>query len=412
MKYAIWFVRLVFVAWMLPAGVNHFIPLFPQPLGNQPLSRELFTALDASHLFDIVKAVELLAGLSLLTGFYVPLALLLCMPVSFCVWYWDVPLQGWGSISAIYGWAVLLCNLLLCLAYLDSYRGMLAPRVPPRPQGAGRARLILVASLIFGGGLLVSGVNHFVVPLYPAPTGHEPLAVQLMSALVHSRLLDVAMAIQLVAGVLILTGFFVPLALCVAMPISVCAAYWAVGLEQQPLGAVLALAALALNGLLMLGYLDAYKGVLQRHATALGETGSAGMSYEGLFVTAGGRTARAPFAGALALLLAAGAFYHFLVFGLPGQWAIVVLLIPAFVLHARRLHDMGRTAWLLLAPGAPIAAALWLYMAKPGAPSEGPMSLIALVVAAGFMLWGLLGKGQAGGNRYGKRSPDGALLEA
>ena len=277
MKYAIWFVRLVFVAWMLPAGVNHFIPLFPQPLGNQPLSRELFAALDASHLFDIVKAVELVAGLSLLTGFYVPLALLLCMPVSFCVWYWDVPLQGWGSISAIYGWAVLLCNALLCLAYIDSYRGMLAPRLKPRLPGGGpgRERLFLIASLIFGGWMLTSGVNYFLVPLYPAPTGHEPLAVQLMSALVHSRLLDVAMAIQLVAGILILTGFFVPLALCVVMPISVCAAYWAVILEQQPLGAVLALAALALNGLLMLGYLDAYKGVRQLHARALGETGGA-----------------------------------------------------------------------------------------------------------------------------------------
>ena len=55
MKYAVWFVRLVFAAWMIPAGLNHFVPLFPQPIGTQPLSQELFLALFDSHLFDLVK---------------------------------------------------------------------------------------------------------------------------------------------------------------------------------------------------------------------------------------------------------------------------------------------------------------------------------------------------------------------
>lgn len=85
MKYAIWLVRLIFAAWMIPAGLNHFIPLFPQPMENQPLSTELITALIGSHMFDMTKAVELLAGLAVLTGFYAPLMLVVCMPVSFCV---------------------------------------------------------------------------------------------------------------------------------------------------------------------------------------------------------------------------------------------------------------------------------------------------------------------------------------
>jgi len=131
--------------------------------------------------------------------------------------------------------------------------------------------LVPVARVIFGAWMLVNGVNHFFVSLYPQPTGHEPLAVQLMAALIHSRLFDVAMAIQLVTGVLILAGVFVPVALCVVMPISVCALYWSAILDHQPVGAILALLAFALNGLLMLAYLDYYKGVLQRHALTLGE---------------------------------------------------------------------------------------------------------------------------------------------
>ena len=131
--------------------------------------------------------------------------------------------------------------------------------------------LVLALRLIFGAWMVANGANHFFVSLYPEPTGHEPLAVQLMAALVHSGLLDVAMIIQLVTGALILTGFFVPVALCVVMPISTCALFWSAVLEHQPLGAALALAAFALNGLLMLAYVDYYKGVLQRHALMLGE---------------------------------------------------------------------------------------------------------------------------------------------
>jgi putative oxidoreductase len=131
--------------------------------------------------------------------------------------------------------------------------------------------LVLIGRLVFGAWMLANGTNHFFLSLWPEPVGQEPLAVQLMAALVHSRLFDVAMAIELVTGALILTGFFVPIALCVVMPISTCAVYWSAILEHQPAGAVLALAAFALNGLLMLAWIDYYKGALQRHALALGE---------------------------------------------------------------------------------------------------------------------------------------------
>lgn len=139
MKYAVWFVRIIFAAWMIPAGLNHFYPIFPQPMGNQPLSTEMIAALIDSGLFTLVKATELIAGLMLLTGFYPRLALVLCAPVSFCVWYYDVPLEGWRSGAAWYGWAVLLCNVTLLLAYFSGYRAMFALRSTPRLPGGAEA---------------------------------------------------------------------------------------------------------------------------------------------------------------------------------------------------------------------------------------------------------------------------------
>jgi uncharacterized membrane protein YphA (DoxX/SURF4 family) len=131
--------------------------------------------------------------------------------------------------------------------------------------------LVLVGRLVFGAWMLVNGANHFFLSLWPEPIGHEPLAMQLMAAFVHSRLFDVAMAIELVTGALILIGAFVPVALCVVMPVSTCALYWSLILEHEPVGAVVALAAFALNGLLMVAYLDYYQGALQRRALTLGE---------------------------------------------------------------------------------------------------------------------------------------------
>ena len=136
MRYAVWWVRLVYVAWMVPAGLNHFIQLYPQPLGNQPLSIGVFAALIDSGMFTLVKAVELAAGLMLLFGFRVPLALVMVLPVSFTVWYWDTELQGWWSVSAIYGWAVLGCNLFLLYAYRDCYRTLWDSYAPPRLPSA------------------------------------------------------------------------------------------------------------------------------------------------------------------------------------------------------------------------------------------------------------------------------------
>lgn len=259
--------------------------------------------------------------------------------------------------------------------------------------------LILVARLLFGAWMLLSGLNHAFLHVFAEPAGHEPLAVQLMTALVHSGLIDVAYGIQVVAGALILVGLLVPLAACVVMPICVCAAYWAVVLEGEPLGALLSLLAVALNAALLFLHLGYYRDMLKRHALTAGE--SEGADYQSLFVDPRGRTARAPFIAALIPLALVALFYHYLVFGRSGQWAMITLLFPAIVIHARRLHDMGKTAWLLLIPAAPVAAGIWLHMFAQEPAMKSIVILIALAVSGLFTLWGLVGAGQGVTNRYG-----------
>jgi uncharacterized membrane protein YhaH (DUF805 family) len=119
------------------------------------------------------------------------------------------------------------------------------------------------------------------------------------------------------------------------------------------------------------------------------------VTYDTLFVNPAGRTSRMAFVAALIPLLAVAALYAFVVTGRTAQFCLVVLILPALVLHARRLHDMGQTGWLVLAPGALLLATAWLYLYDAGPRLETPVGVAAGIVSAGFVLWGVVGKGRA-----------------
>jgi uncharacterized membrane protein YhaH (DUF805 family)/uncharacterized membrane protein YphA (DoxX/SURF4 family) len=406
MKYVIWFVRFWYAAWMIPAGLEHFYHIYPQPgaASPHPLAAEMLTALLQTHLFDLVKAVELITGLAVLFGFFTPLALLACMPVAFCVFWWDAPLSEWNKGSVIAGARVLASNVLLCVAFIASFRSMFPVRasVANAVQAPTLKQLALAARLIFGAWMLINGANHFFFSFWPTPSGQEPLSSMLMSALVHSRLLDVCMLIELVAGALILLGYFIPAALCVVMAVSTCALFWAI-LDHQPLSLALGVVAFALNGFLMLAYLPYYKGALQRAPLTLGESDHR-TSWNTQFVQPSGRTSRGHFVAALVPLALAVLWYAYKGPAIDyASWGVLVLLYPAVVLHVRRLHDMGRTGWLTLLPAVLTVAAMfiWAHRISLGAQLDVAVPLAALVVFIGFALWGCIARGQAEANTFG-----------
>jgi hypothetical protein len=388
MKYAVWLVRLLFAAWMIPAGVNHFIRLFPQPMGNQPLSQELIRALIDSNLFDLVKLVELVAGVMVLSNAWSPLGALICMPVSFSVFWWDAPLEGFGSRAALFGYGTLGCNILLCLAFVRNYKSMFSLR---SLTDGKRKQLVLAGRVFFGVWMLANGLNHFVYPMWAVPAGQEAGATQLMAAFSHSGLFSVAMLIELVCGALLIFGVFSPAALCIVMPVSTCALYWSAILDRNPMLSLVALAAFALNGLLMLAHLPAYRGALEKHALSLGESHGVA-TFGSVYVNAGERIARAPYIAALITLLAAVIFYAYLVTGRTALYCILVLMIPGVILLVGRMRDMGRSIALIILPTSLLLAAfgLWLKLVEPVDAQGQALPGTALVVVAFFALWGCL----------------------
>ena len=245
---------------------------------------------------------------------------------------------------------MLAFNILLSVAFIACYRSMFALRSKPwsrecaeRRYWTGRRDLRRVDAREW--------CQPFLLLVLVDARRQEPLSMELMGALVHSHLLDVCMLIELVTGALILLGYFVPAALCVAMAVSTCALYWAI-LDHQPLTLTLGVVAFSLNGLLMLAYLRYYKGAFQRAPLTLGESGSphAPGTLCSCIPTAALRAAISwPRCSRSRL---SSCRYTYSGPDLYAPWDLLVLLYPAVVLHVRRLHDIGSPGWLVLVPAA------------------------------------------------------------
>lgn len=125
--------RLYLGAWMIVSGTSYWrtvlgmAPIFPQPFGTLHASNELLVTMVHTQFFHIVKTLEILGGLCLVFGVFVPLGLLVLLPVSFVVWYNAIILNHrFDKMFTPYmGVGCLYLNLILLVWYIRYYLPML-----------------------------------------------------------------------------------------------------------------------------------------------------------------------------------------------------------------------------------------------------------------------------------------------
>lgn len=115
-------------------GLNGFLNFMPTPEMNEAASSFMGALLATGYLMIVEKAVEVVAGLMLLTGKFVPLALVLLAPLSVNILLFHVFLDQGGLPIAI---VVVVLNVFLAWAYRDSYRGVLRADAKPVTADAG-----------------------------------------------------------------------------------------------------------------------------------------------------------------------------------------------------------------------------------------------------------------------------------
>lgn len=133
-------VRLFLGAWMVNSGYSYWAqkfglpPAFPQPLGTLPLSNQMLVTMIEVGLFDFVKTVEIVGGLCLIFGAFVPAATLLLLPVSAIVFFNAVVLNQRTDrlFDVTYmGVSCFYMNIFVALAYFRYYLSLLSFRTTP-----------------------------------------------------------------------------------------------------------------------------------------------------------------------------------------------------------------------------------------------------------------------------------------
>ena len=109
-------------------GLNGFLNFIHQPPPTNPLAIQFFVAISASHFAVFFFAVQLIGGLLLLSGFFVPLALTLLAAELYNILAFHLTLAP-ATIAP----ALVACVLwvLVFLQYRDKFRVILAAKPVP-----------------------------------------------------------------------------------------------------------------------------------------------------------------------------------------------------------------------------------------------------------------------------------------
>jgi uncharacterized membrane protein YphA (DoxX/SURF4 family) len=132
--YALLWVRMAFGAHSLISGLNNFVPLFALSSGDPALSPigPFMGELIHIGLYDVVKVIETVVGICLLTNRFVPLAAAIELPISFVIAYLCIVVDGSPNIM-FSGFREIGFNLFILACYADYFLPIVAWKAKVRP---------------------------------------------------------------------------------------------------------------------------------------------------------------------------------------------------------------------------------------------------------------------------------------
>ena len=125
MKIASIFARYLLGLTFTVFGLNGFVHFIHQPPPANPLAVQFLVAVSASHFAAFFFALQVLGGLLLLFGFFVPLALTLVAAELYNILAFHVTMAP-GTIAPALACCVLW--ILIFLQYRESFKGIFSAK--------------------------------------------------------------------------------------------------------------------------------------------------------------------------------------------------------------------------------------------------------------------------------------------
>ena len=121
MKIAIIVIRTLIGLLFLVSSIGFFLKLMPEPTTNGDFKAFQIGLIASNYLIPLAKSVELLCGISFVSGRFVTLANILILPVTVNIVFINFFLSPSGIPLALF---VFLGNLFLIYSHWDNYKGI------------------------------------------------------------------------------------------------------------------------------------------------------------------------------------------------------------------------------------------------------------------------------------------------
>jgi hypothetical protein len=121
MKTATFFIRTIIGLLLVLVSTAYFFNLMPDLVSSNDFKAIQLGLISSVYLMPIVKTVELLCGISYLSGQYVALTNIMVLPVSINILFYDFFLNPNGIPLALF---VFLGNLFLIYMHKKNYKSL------------------------------------------------------------------------------------------------------------------------------------------------------------------------------------------------------------------------------------------------------------------------------------------------
>jgi len=111
-------------------GLNGFLHFIPQPPPANPLAMQFFVAVSASHFAAFFFALQVLGGLLLLSGYFVPLALTLVAAELYNILAFHLTMAPATMAPAL---VASVLWVLVFLQYRERFAGIFSPKPATQP---------------------------------------------------------------------------------------------------------------------------------------------------------------------------------------------------------------------------------------------------------------------------------------
>lgn len=129
--------RVLFGAWNLFFGLVFFFEFIPQPMGHGPMTPYLNQTLIDTHLFHVVKVIEIIVGVLLIINRAVPFSLCVYFPITVVIFIVNLFLEEF-ALGPVIAFIYLFVHLYLFWAYRSYYLPMLAWQATPNRPASPR----------------------------------------------------------------------------------------------------------------------------------------------------------------------------------------------------------------------------------------------------------------------------------